>query len=284
MNQKIVLISTLIFAGVIGALSPCIQAQEPAPSTTIQPVFEEFKPSPENPPATAPPKSASPTAPPQKPPPKAQPAPAATPPKPTSQPAPPPAQAQFAPANARPPAPPTLAELPPLKTPGQEKFMETLGYQILLDRLFFSPGCIDGVMGPQTREAIVAFQFDRNLPLTGQLDAQTRQALGPLTNLITSHTVTPEETARLRPVPALWRERAAEPALEYETLLELIAEKYHASQNGIRRLNPNIDWPNPPAGTVVSVPNVTLGKLPKPGWCKLRCPAARCASLTGPAA
>ncbi len=40
------------------------------------------------------------------------------------------------------------------------------------------PGPVDGVMGPQTQEAIRAYQRSQNLTETGQLDAQTSQKLG----------------------------------------------------------------------------------------------------------
>lgn len=46
-----------------------------------------------------------------------------------------------------------------------------------LDALGLAPGPIDGVMGPQTRDALRAFQRSRQLPASGELDWQTRLAL-----------------------------------------------------------------------------------------------------------
>ena len=43
----------------------------------------------------------------------------------------------------------------------------------------FSPGAIDGVLGPGTVVAIRAFQASAGLPQTGQLDAQIMSALAP---------------------------------------------------------------------------------------------------------
>jgi peptidoglycan hydrolase-like protein with peptidoglycan-binding domain len=40
------------------------------------------------------------------------------------------------------------------------------------------PGPIDGVMGPQTQQAIREYQRSQNLSETGRLDAQTAQKLG----------------------------------------------------------------------------------------------------------
>jgi len=37
---------------------------------------------------------------------------------------------------------------------------------------------IDGVIGPQSRDAIEAFKADHGLPVTGQIDAGLLKALG----------------------------------------------------------------------------------------------------------
>jgi len=47
-----------------------------------------------------------------------------------------------------------------------------------LDRLGYSAGSVDGVIGPQTRDAIADFQNDRGLPVTGQIDRPLLRALG----------------------------------------------------------------------------------------------------------
>jgi peptidoglycan hydrolase-like protein with peptidoglycan-binding domain len=39
-------------------------------------------------------------------------------------------------------------------------------------------GSVDGIVGPETREAIGQFQAQKNLPRTGQLDSQTLAQLG----------------------------------------------------------------------------------------------------------
>ena len=43
----------------------------------------------------------------------------------------------------------------------------------------FNPGSIDGVLGPQTKEALRRYQASQGLPVTGVLDEATRQALVP---------------------------------------------------------------------------------------------------------
>jgi hypothetical protein len=47
-----------------------------------------------------------------------------------------------------------------------------------LTRRGYDPGGVDGVIGPQTRSAIVAFQEDRDLPVTGRIDRSLLRALG----------------------------------------------------------------------------------------------------------
>jgi hypothetical protein len=47
-----------------------------------------------------------------------------------------------------------------------------------LTRLGYSPGPVDGVFGPQTQDAIMDFQNDHHLPVTGQIDGPLMRALG----------------------------------------------------------------------------------------------------------
>lgn len=47
-----------------------------------------------------------------------------------------------------------------------------------LNRLGYSAGSVDGVFGAQTRNAIMDFQNDNDIPATGTLDTATVRALG----------------------------------------------------------------------------------------------------------
>jgi lipoprotein-anchoring transpeptidase ErfK/SrfK len=118
-----------------------------------------------------------------------------------------------------------------------------------------SAGSIDGSIGSQTRAALTAFQIQQRLPATGELDTNTRSRLLLVNEPFTSYNVTPTDLARLQPLASTWLGKSQQSALDYETILELVSEKFFAHPNLIRRLNPSIDWSNVVAGTAVQVPD-----------------------------
>ncbi len=142
---------------------------------------------------------------------------------------------------------------------------DTLALQVLLDRQNLSCNCVDGVWGRRTEIALITWQTLRGLKPTGVPDATVLEALGGDTNVLMRYTITTNDIAALGPFPEDWYERARLPALNYETLQEMLAEKGHTSQRTIERLNPGVSWPNPPAGTEVVLPDCSHGKLPKAG-------------------
>jgi lipoprotein-anchoring transpeptidase ErfK/SrfK len=133
---------------------------------------------------------------------------------------------------------------------------DVLEAQIALARLAISPGVVDGVMGPQTRAALLAFQRKFGLPETLELDAQTRSRLLLHKPPLTFYTITSNDVARLQPVSPTWLGKSLQTALEYESVLELVAEKGRASPNLIRRLNPQVDWNAVAPGLQVLMPDI----------------------------
>ena len=133
--------------------------------------------------------------------------------------------------------------------------------QIALARAGFSSGPIDGVGGPQSAAALRAFQESHDLPATGALDAATRARLALTSAALKQLVLSPEDLTRLQPLAPTWVGKSQQTALDYETALELVAERTHASPNLIRRLNPDVNWAEPAADTPLVVP--AIPRLPK---------------------
>lgn len=92
-------------------------------------------------------------------------------------------------------------------------------------------------------------------------DSATLSALVDLPSVLTNYRIDSSDFAHLAPVPATWKGKSEVSFLGYETTQESIAEKFHLSQEALLRLNPAIPWPNPPAGTLLCVPDLR-GKRP----------------------
>ncbi len=157
------------------------------------------------------------------------------------------------------PAPPPVAKpAPELLPPGvyPRPVQSVFEAQLVLARQGISSGSLDGLNGPQTRAAVRAFQQKQQLAVTGELDAATKERLLLTAPPHTSYTVTSNDLARLQPVRRTWLGKSQQTALDYETILELVAEKGHAHPNLIRQLNRSTDWTNMVAGTSVQLPEV----------------------------
>jgi lipoprotein-anchoring transpeptidase ErfK/SrfK len=128
--------------------------------------------------------------------------------------------------------------------------------QLVLARQAISSGSLDGLMGPQTRAALRAFQQKEHLPAGGELDPATRERLLLYGPPYTTYTVTANDLSRLQRISPTWLGKSQQTALDYETILELVAEKGHSHPNLVRRLNPSIDWTNVSEGTTVSLPDI----------------------------
>jgi lipoprotein-anchoring transpeptidase ErfK/SrfK len=128
--------------------------------------------------------------------------------------------------------------------------------QMALARRGISSGPIDAALGSQTRRAISVYQETQHLPVTGALNADTRTRLMLNAPLVTTYVVTASDLARLQPLGKTWLAKSQQTALEYETELELVAEKSHSHPELIRRLNLGVNWTNIAVGTVLQVPDV----------------------------
>ena len=113
--------------------------------------------------------------------------------------------------------------------------------QVVLDRVGFGPGVIDGKMGMSTENALRGFQEANDLTVTGKLDEATKGALSewdriPATRVVTipaawgetSYTDMPEDVA----------EKAKLERLGYTSLDERLAERFHTTVEVLQQLNP----------------------------------------------
>ncbi len=113
--------------------------------------------------------------------------------------------------------------------------------QVVLDRLGFTPGVVDGKEGLSTRNAVSGFQEANHLTVTGKVDDATRQALAQWNNILATRVVTIPADFAAGPFYAIPKgapEQAKMPALGYESLDEKLAERFHTTIGTLKQLNP----------------------------------------------
>jgi lipoprotein-anchoring transpeptidase ErfK/SrfK len=134
---------------------------------------------------------------------------------------------------------------------------DPLSFQVLLDRHGFSPGVIDGRMGQNTARALAAFQQSKGLSASGLTDCDTWNALSSDdSNATVSKYEIKEQDARgpfVKRIPRDLTQQAALPSLGYTSVIELLAERFHASPALLVRMNHRARFE---AGSVIAVPAV----------------------------
>ena len=114
--------------------------------------------------------------------------------------------------------------------------------QVVLDRIGFGPGVIDGKMGMSTENALNGFQEANDLDVTGELDDATRQALSEWERIPATRVVTIPVSwsdAEYTDIPEETEAQAELERMGYKSLDERLAERFHTTVDVLKQLNPN---------------------------------------------
>ena len=113
--------------------------------------------------------------------------------------------------------------------------------QVVLERLGFGPGVIDGKQGVSLTNALKGFQESRDIPVTGELDEATKGALARWDNIPATRVVTIPRSwgdIEFAAVPEGAPEQAKMTRLGYESMAEKLAERFHTTPEILAQLNP----------------------------------------------
>jgi lipoprotein-anchoring transpeptidase ErfK/SrfK len=132
--------------------------------------------------------------------------------------------------------------------------------QIFLDNHEFGPGKIDGRMGEFFGKALVAYKKANGLPPGGAIDAQL---LAQVPEPYTTYVIRPEDEQFVGETASKPSEQAKLKAMKYGSLLEFVAERYHAAEDFLRKINPGLDLEKLKPGDTVNVPNVVPFEIEK---------------------
>jgi len=125
------------------------------------------------------------------------------------------------------------------------KTRKGIALQVALDRAGFSPGEIDGAPGLNTDRALAAYKAAKGT--TEPVDGETSP--------VAQYAISADDVAGpfVDKIPTDMMEKAKLPSLGYSSVLELLAERFHASQKLLQKLNPDARFVR---GEVILVPNV----------------------------
>ena len=142
--------------------------------------------------------------------------------------------------GGQPASQPAKPQWVPPGTPGSPIDGTVFHAQVLLDVAGYPSGVIDGKKGMVFEQAVRGFQQSRNLPVTGELDEATRQALLQLNRASTRMLrLTSGDLAGpfVFPFPKDAADQAKLDGLHYRNAIEQLAERFHTTPQTIVALN-----------------------------------------------
>jgi peptidoglycan hydrolase-like protein with peptidoglycan-binding domain len=135
--------------------------------------------------------------------------------------------------------------------------------QVLLDRAHASPGEIDGTLGENTRKALAAYAEMKGLEASEQVTAELWRAVteNDTEPALVTYKIAEKDTRGpfAKKIPDDFRAKAAMDRLSYTSPRELLAEKFHMSQDLLRKLNPGTSFDK--EGEEIVVANVERDSL-----------------------
>lgn len=130
--------------------------------------------------------------------------------------------------------------------------------QVLLDRAGFSPGTIDGRTGDNFANALRSFQKRNDIKDNGMLDQATWSKLAATSSdpAMTAYTITAADVKGpfVDEIPNDYEKRAALKRLDYTSVTEMLAERFHMDEEALEELNRGKKFDK--EGTVILVANV----------------------------
>lgn len=133
----------------------------------------------------------------------------------------------------------------------------TIKLQVLLDWNNANVGPIDGGWGANSKQALQNFQKMSGLATTGRMNVETWRALNQNIDssqpIITTYTISKQDTAiDTRPLPSGFALQAKQKSLPYQSVAEMLAERFHMDIAYLKKLNPNKKFE---AGDIIHVVN-----------------------------
>ncbi|RXT46413.1 hypothetical protein B6S44_26775 [Bosea sp. Tri-44] len=114
--------------------------------------------------------------------------------------------------------------------------------QVLLSRRGISPGLVDGLDGENYRKAITQFRRQEMLGEADAMDPKTWQALGgdAAGDIVVEYKISAEDSAHnfAKRIPRDYARQAAMRRLAYTSAREMLAERFHMSEQLLVALNP----------------------------------------------